>query len=140
VRYTKAEIARNARSPALAALGEGLRPALEVWGTLQSRPEPTRAYVSAGKRDLSHDLDLPIVTGWCRPGSGRVVLPLGAEHRIFKLNDQHAHLELPADSPLAIGDLVRIGISHPCTTFDRWQLVYVVDDDYTVIDAIRTFF
>jgi D-serine dehydratase len=140
VRYAKAEATRNARSPALAALGEGLRPALEVWGTLQSRPEPTRAYVSAGKRDLSHDLDLPVVTGWCRPGSGRVVRPLDADHRIFKLNDQHAHLELPADSPLAVGDLVRIGISHPCTTFDRWQLVYVVDDDYTVIDAIRTFF
>ncbi len=140
VRYAKAEVARNARSPALVALGEGLRPALEVWGTLQSRPEPTRAYVSAGKRDLSHDLDLPVATGWCRPGSGRVVRPLDAAHRIFKLNDQHAHLEVPADSPLAVGDLVRIGISHPCTTFDRWQLVYVVDDDYTVVDAIRTFF
>jgi len=140
VRYTKAEAARNARSPALAALGEGLRPALEVWSTLQSRPEPTRAYLTAGKRDLSHDLDLPVATGWYRPGAPRTVLPLGDGHRIFKLNDQHAHLELPASSPLAVGDLVRIGISHPCTTFDRWQLVYVVDDDYNVVDAIRTFF
>jgi hypothetical protein len=28
----------------------------------------------------------------------------------------------------------------PCTTFDKWRLLYVVDDDYTVTEAIRTFF
>jgi D-serine dehydratase len=39
-----------------------------------------------------------------------------------------------------VGDLVRFGISHPCTTFDRWQLIYLVDDAYTVVDAIRTYF
>ena len=46
------------------------------------------------------------------------------------LNDQHAYLGCPEESPLAVGDLVACGISHPCTTFDKWQVVYVVDDDY----------
>ena len=46
----------------------------------------------------------------------------------------------PRDSPLRVGDLVSFGISHPCTTFDKWRLLYVVDDDYTVTEAIRTFF
>jgi D-serine dehydratase len=47
---------------------------------------------------------------------------------------------MPADSPLKVGDLVSFGISHPCTTFDKWQLLWVVDDDYRVSEAIRTFF
>jgi D-serine dehydratase len=140
VRYANAQLLRIARSPAVAALGEGLRPALEVWGSVQSRPEPGRVLVSAGKRDLSHDLDLPVVTGWCRPWTGRVVHEDVAGHRVVKLNDQHAYLDVPAASPLVVGDLVRFGISHPCTTFDRWQLIYLVDDAYTVVDAIRTFF
>jgi len=56
------------------------------------------------------------------------------------LNDQHAYLELPGGSPLRVGDMVACGISHPCTTFDKWQLLLVVNDDYDVIGGVRTFF
>ena len=59
---------------------------------------------------------------------------------VTALNDQHAYLRLPADDELAVGDLVGCGISHPCTTFDKWRLIPVVDDDYTVVDAVATFF
>jgi D-serine deaminase-like pyridoxal phosphate-dependent protein len=38
------------------------------------------------------------------------------------------------------GDIIGFGISHPCTTFDKWQVLFVVDDEYGVVDAIRTFF
>ncbi len=138
--YERAQSARIARSPVWAALGEGLRPALEVWCCVQSRPEPGKALLSAGKRDLSFDIDLPRPVGWYRSGGAGQVESLGVDHQIVALNDQHAHLVLPPSSPLAVGDLVCLGISHPCTTFDRWQLLYVVDDDYTVIDAIRTYF
>jgi D-serine deaminase-like pyridoxal phosphate-dependent protein len=138
--YASAQRARAARSQAVTALGEGFRPALEVWTHVQSRPEPGRAFLTAGKRDVSFDLDLPRPIGWLRPGQHATPQPLDAEHRVVKLNDQHAHLSLPHASPLAVGDLVALGISHPCTTFDKWQLLYLVDDDYTVIDAIRTFF
>ena len=138
--YADAQRARVARSDAVAALGEGFRPALEVWAHVQSRPEPGRAYLTAGKRDVSYDLDLPRPVVWLRPGMHSRPEPLADCHRVVALNDQHAHVALPADSPLAIGDLVGLGISHPCTTFDKWQLLYLVDDDYTVIDAIRTFF
>lgn len=41
---------------------------------------------------------------------------------------------------VAVGDLIGFGISHPCTTFDKWQVVYVIDDDYTVVDDVKTFF
>ena len=61
-------------------------------------------------------------------------------HSITRLNDQHAFLRCPAGSPLAVGDLVGLGISHPCTTFDKWSLISVVNDTYDVVGAIRTFF
>ena len=63
---------------------------------------------------------------------------------IFKMNDQHAYLRLPDGDPLcdslAVGDLVGCGISHPCTTFDKWPLLLAVDDAYTVRYALNTIF
>jgi D-serine deaminase-like pyridoxal phosphate-dependent protein len=38
------------------------------------------------------------------------------------------------------GDLVSFGISHPCTAFDKWRVMPVVDDDYVVVDLITTYF
>ena len=118
----------------------GLRPALEVWTTVLSCPEPNLAILSMGKRDASFDLGLPQAIAAHRPGSGALALPEGC--RIDKLNDQHAYLRWPEGSPsaLQVGDLVGCGISHPCTTFDKWPLILVVDDDYHVRHAINTFF
>ncbi len=128
------------RSPALDDLGEGLRPALEVWAYVQSRPEPGRILATMGKRDVSFDAGLPVAERWYRPGSHDLPQPLDRGHATLALNDQHAFLDVPGDSPLQIGDMIGFGISHPCTTFDKWQLIYVVDDDYRVIEGIRTFF
>ena len=61
-------------------------------------------------------------------------------HIVTGLNDQHCHIAVPPESPLAIGDMVCFGISHPCLTFDKWQVICVVDDDYNVLSAIKTFF
>ncbi|MBL8325039.1 MAG: amino acid deaminase [Rubrivivax sp.] len=128
------------RTPQLKDLGDGLRPAIEVWAYVQSRPEPTRALVNIGKRDVGYDQHLPLPQCWYRPGTlPRRPLPLTG-HRCTGLNDQHGYLELPADSPLAVGDMVGLGISHPCLTFDKWPLMMRVNDDYDVIGAIRTFF
>jgi D-serine deaminase-like pyridoxal phosphate-dependent protein len=38
-----------------------------------------------------------------------------------------------------VGDWVDCGPSHPCTVFDKWQLLPVVDGD-TVVDLVRTWF
>jgi len=56
------------------------------------------------------------------------------------LADQHAFVSVPSGVRLAPGDLIGFGISHPCTTFDKWRVIPVVDDDYRVIDAVHTFF
>lgn len=112
------------RRPDLAALG-GTRPAMEVWATVLSRPEPGRAILSAGKRDIGIDAGFPV--------------PLG-EGRIVAVNDQHAHLVIDPSSALQVGDRVGLGITHPCTTFDRWSLVWLADDGDRVTGAVRTWF
>jgi len=126
------------------AHGEGLRPALEVWSMVQSRPEPGLAILTMGKRDASYDEALPTPVYTHRPGSDAITpaaLPPGCE--IVKMNDQHAYLRLPEGAirdALKIGDLVGCGISHPCTTFDKWQVLLTVDDAYNVKEAVNTFF
>src|SRR5262245_43772244 len=103
-----------------------LRAALELWARVLSCPEPGLAIAGFGKRDAPYDLGLPIV----RSPAGVVV---------ESLNDQHAYLRDP-DGVLAVGDTIVCGISHPCTAFDKWPLIGVVDDDDVVIGAIRTYF
>lgn len=138
VLYREAFADLVARSPELAAGGPGLMPALEVWAYVQSRPEPGKVLLTMGKRDVSYD-ELPVPFAWCRPGDARS-RPVGDGHTVTGLNDQHCHMSVPEGSPLQVGDLVGFGVSHPCLTFDKWPVLYVVDDDYTVVEAVRTFF
>jgi D-serine dehydratase len=121
-------------------LGDGLRAALELWAYVQSTPEPGLAIATLGKRDVSFDVHMPLPQHWFRPGVHARPQDLGAGFEVTGLSDQHAFVTLPDDSPLRVGDMLSFGISHPCTTFDKWQLLYVVDDKYRVIEGIRTFF
>jgi D-serine dehydratase len=138
--YVRAFDALRERNPELAAMNGGLQPALEVWAYVQSRPEPTKAILGFGKRDASHD-DPPVALSWFRPaGAMERPAPMPPGHTVVGLNDQHCHLAIPADSPLAVGDMVAFGISHPCLTFDKWRVIHLVDDDYRVTSSIRTYF
>ena len=121
--------------------GDALRPALEVWALVQSRPEPGLAIVGAGKRDLSFDMGLPTPIARAAPGVLlSQLVPTG--WRIDGLNDQHAYLRWDAtDAALdalapVVGERIGLGISHPCTTFDKWRWMPVVEADYRVSDAI----
>jgi D-serine deaminase-like pyridoxal phosphate-dependent protein len=128
------------RSPDLARLNAGPEAALEVWAYVQSRPEPEKVLLTLGKRDVSYD-EMPVPLRWFRPtATGCAPAALDTGHVVTGLNDQHCHMTVPANSPLAVGDMVAFGISHPCLTFDKWQLIPVVDDQYNVVGAIRTFF
>lgn len=118
--------------------GDRLVPAIEVWGAVLSRPEPTRALVGIGKRDASTDGLLPTLKKVRRRGTASVEAV--APNRAVDINDQHAYLDLDANDPLAVGDLVGFGISHPCTTFDKWRSIPIVDDDYRVIEIAETLF
>jgi D-serine dehydratase len=117
----------------------GLEAALEVWAQVQSLPEPGLALLAVGKRDLSFDMGLPVPIASCAHGS-RSPQPCPGSWRIRALNDQHAYLQIDIDHPLRVGDKVALGISHPCTTFDKWRWMPVVDEHLTVVDAITTHF
>ncbi len=128
------------RTPSAKDLGAPPKAALEIWSHVLSRPEPTRAILGLGKRDASHDSRLPLPVLWFRPGLHKVPQPMPLGHTTFKLHDQHALLNVPEDSPLQIGDLVACGISHPCTTFDKWRLLAMVDERYNITGGVHTFF
>lgn len=128
------------RTPAAKDLGPPPQAALEIWAHVLSRPEPTRAILGIGKRDAGHDARLPLPIFWHRPGLHNAPQPMPPGHSTFKLHDQHALLNVPENSPLQVGDLVAFGISHPCTTFDKWRLLALVDDQYNITGGVHTFF
>jgi D-serine deaminase-like pyridoxal phosphate-dependent protein len=113
-----------------------LQPALELWAQVVSRPEPGLALLSAGRRDAGFDAGLPVPLRVIRQGGGAANL-VG---EVFALNDQHAYLRLDPDTALAPGDLVVLGISHPCTTLDKWRLIPVLDEQDRITDVVHTFF
>jgi D-serine dehydratase len=119
------------------ARGESLRPALEVWTHVQSCPEPGLALLAAGRRDLSFDIEMPMPIARA-PRGALSTSAVPASWKITGLNDQHAHLRWDAaDAARApvVGERIGLGISHPCTTFDKWHWMPLVDADYRVVDA-----
>jgi D-serine deaminase-like pyridoxal phosphate-dependent protein len=122
------------RGSPFAGAPERFRPAIEAWGSVLSRPQPDVAVIGLGKRDVPTDVEPPIplrVRGDDRPLVGM---------RVERVMDQHAICRVPADLPLAPGELVAFGISHPCTAFDRRRLLFVLDDEDRVVEAIGTMF
>lgn len=124
------------------ACSDGLRAAMEVWATVQSRPEPGLAILAVGRRDISHDMGLPLPIAQAARGelAARAVPP---GWHVTGLNDQHAYLRWPADEEAtapAVGDRIGLGISHPCTTFDKWHWMPIVENDYRVCDAVTMHF
>ncbi|MEU5694445.1 amino acid deaminase [Actinosynnema sp. NPDC020468] len=108
------------------------RSALRAWAQVTSHPQPDLALLTLGKRDASFDEGLPEPQvlrhdGVERPFTGAVTA----------LNDQHAFLR--PDEPVEVGDWVGLGLSHPCTVFDKWPLIPVVRGT-TVVDLVRTYF
>jgi D-serine dehydratase len=113
-----------------------LEPALELWAAVLSCPEPDLAIVGFGRRDAPFDAGLPVPLLLRR---GDAETPLGGRARVEQLNDQHAFVRTEPGL-FAVGDLAGFGVSHPCTAFDKWRLLPVVDGDYAVTGAVRTYF
>ena len=124
-------------------LSETLKPALEVISSVQSCPEPGLALLSMGKRDVSYDMDLPVPI-WQAALGDSAVSSVPAHWEIKALNDQHAYLHFNPQSPAsehpAVGRIIGSGISHPCTTFDKWRWMPIINDDYVVTSGISIHF
>ncbi|MFE0854940.1 amino acid deaminase [Streptomyces mutabilis] len=113
-----------------------LEPAFRLWSQVVSRPSPEQAFTNAGKRDAAYDLHLPFAQVVRRDGAERPATGI----EVTGLSDQHAWLRTTAEADLEVGDWLGTGLSHPCTSFDKWQLIPVAEADGTVVDYIRTFF
>ncbi|OWQ87598.1 alanine racemase [Roseateles aquatilis] len=141
LQYERMQARMRQRAGAMWGAGPGLRNAIEVWAHVQSVPEPGRAICTAGKRDLGYDACLPQPLWWYRRGEHDVPQPAPTDWQVVKLNDQHAYVDASSGVlPLRVGDLIGFGVGHPCTTFDKWPLLYRVDDEYRVLGGVRTFF
>jgi D-serine dehydratase len=130
----------RARTPAVELPEPAFRPALTVWGLIQSLPEPGLAILNVGKRDVSYDVDLPVAERWFRIGLHAAPVAVPEPTVPIQIHDQHLMLRVSADSHYRVGDVVGLGISHPCTTFDKWRIVYVVNEGLDVTEGILTFF
>jgi D-serine deaminase-like pyridoxal phosphate-dependent protein len=122
------------------------RSAMHAWVRVVSRPEAGLALFDGGKRDLPFDEGMPRaqrVSGLTADEGERVL----RGSRVTALNDQHGFLRLRDDAPadaLPVGSVLRLGLSHPCTAFDKWRLIPLIDDADaalpTVVGAVRTYF
>ncbi|WP_281222394.1 amino acid deaminase [Photobacterium sanguinicancri] len=117
-------------------LGGDLQSALEVWAYVLSRPEPNKAVIGLGKRDVAFDAGLPIVEHVYRNGEKRAIEGLAAT----AVMDQHMFMTVEEGCDLQVGDIIGFSTSHPCLTFDKWKYVCVADEDYIVERVIETCF
>ncbi|WP_041684393.1 amino acid deaminase [Renibacterium salmoninarum] len=121
-----------------AADGQALLAGMHGWARVASQPEPRLAILDAGKRDLPFDEGLPQPLGIAEE-LGQEVRPLVAAS-ISAVNDQHSYLRYnPELAEIRIGQVIKLGLSHPCTAFDKWTLIPVLDEGI-VVDLVHTFF
>jgi D-serine deaminase-like pyridoxal phosphate-dependent protein len=119
------------------------------WARVLSCPEPGLVLLDGGKRDFPADLGFPtaqFVVGFSEAESENLL----TGSAIVKFADQHAFLQLTDGQSLPVGAVVRLGLSHPCTAFDKWQQIPVIADSSStsfvagvgspVTGLIRTYF
>jgi len=114
--------------------------AMRGYARVVSHPEPRLALLDGGRRDFPYDEGLPVPIGRAA-ALGDDEQPL-AGASVTAVNDQHAFLRSDAPLPVSIGDIVSLGLSHPCTAFDkrRWLPVVEHAGSDRVVDLVRTFF
>ncbi|HET9125992.1 MAG TPA: alanine racemase [Solirubrobacteraceae bacterium] len=112
--------------------------ALTLWATVLSRPEPDTLIVGAGLRDAPVDRDLP------RPRSRfRGAAPAGEfadTAETYRVMDQHMFIRVRPEADVLPGDVVSFDLSHPCTAFDKFPFIPLVDERFDVVDGVLTFF
>ncbi|MGA0566870.1 amino acid aldolase [Rathayibacter sp. KR2-224] len=123
--------------------GPRFLPAMRGIARVVSHPETGLALLDGGKRDFPFDEGLPVPRGWATE-LGESWSPLDGS-AISAMNDQHSYLrpgEAVPGGSLPVGSVVQLGLSHPCTAFDKWRVIPVVDswESHRVVELVRTYF
>lgn len=115
--------------------GTPMHSAATVWTQVVSVPEPGLAICNVGRRDVADDIDLPTARWvrtladdtWSAPQDlhGATVTGMNDQHLYVRLDDSPAD-RTPTTAHVRPGDVIGLGISHPCTLLDRWRTGAVV--------------
>lgn len=132
-------------NPVAREMNSSLQPALQVWAAVQSLPEPGRAIIALGKRDAGYDAGYPKAAGHFRPRSATqagytTVVPAPEDWKVYAMMDQHAFMSIPENADLKVGDMLVFDICHPCLTFDKWRQLLLVNEQWDVTGAVKTWF
>ena len=100
-------------------VGVPFEQAFFVLGTVVSRPLPNRIVADCGHKSATKDHGTPAVVGID-----------GA--RITAFNDEHATIEVPPATAIAVGDRLRIRPSHTDPTVNLHDVFYVLDGERVV--------
>jgi D-serine deaminase-like pyridoxal phosphate-dependent protein len=90
-----------------------------VLGTVISRPDPRRCVADCGHKSMTKDHGLPTVKG------------LSAAE-VTALNDEHATITIPPESPIAIGDRIFLRPSHTDPTMNLHDVVYALEGEHVI--------
>jgi D-serine dehydratase len=115
-----------------------IAPALRLWADVLSVPEPDLMIAGLGMRDAASDQGVPTPLRIWRDGQ----CLSSADHVVIeKFNDQHAFVRYKGEGQrLAVGDILELGLSHPCTNLDRHRLIWGLDENHCVRCALPTCF
>ncbi|TNV20754.1 amino acid deaminase [Buttiauxella sp. B2] len=136
--YQEAQDELMARDNVACDLGGDLVSALELIAMVQSVPESDRAIVNFGKRDSAFDAGLPQPVAHYRAGKAVEFTPDALE--TTGIMDQHAMLKIKPGADVQVGDILVFSTSHPCLTFDKWKALFLIDDEYNVLETLETAF
>ncbi len=112
---------------------------LEIWAYVLSVPEPGKAVIGMGKRDVAFDAGLPCPSLFYRPNTPEVK-KADQQWKLVDIMDQHAFMSIPADADLQVGDMISFSTSHPCLTLDKWRNISIIDDNFIIHEVISTYF
>jgi 3-hydroxy-D-aspartate aldolase len=90
-----------------------------VLGTVISRPDSSRCVADCGHKAMTKDHGLPTVRG-----------VEGAS--VVALNDEHAIIALPPETPLVVGDRIYLRPSHTDPTINLHDVLYAIEGDRVV--------
>ncbi|WP_337843317.1 amino acid deaminase [Rheinheimera sp.] len=135
--YQQSQQQITERSSVACMQNGALQNALEVACYVQSVPEPGFAVLNLGKRDAAFDAGLPLVLALYR--NGQLLAKPDTANQLSKMMDQHAFWHF-GELDVQVGDMLLLGTSHPCLTFDKWRQIWLVDNDYNLLEALPTCF
>lgn len=119
------------------------RAALRLVATVLAVHDEGVALLDVGRRDAGYDNGLPTPLVLWRDGA--VIATADSADAVPKMNDQHTFVAAGTFAVRPqVGDRVTLGISHACTTFDKWRDIVEVPGPLTpdspAIGLIRTYF